>query len=145
MIDCNWCTIITQHIYDHFLNNYAIFFTKFSSIPRFFTFSSKSLSFLLVSIIKSNLFSIAAYWTKRSLMLYYFSANCCLRLSTSFSLLFSLSSKYSLMLTSWVPKNAFILTLSSSMAAFDSNCKLSINPLDNPSSWASEALTSCRC
>ena len=49
------------------------------------------------------------------------------------------------MLTSWVPMKAFILALSSSIAAFDSSCKLSMNPLERPSYWAREALTSWRC
>lgn len=77
---------------------------------------------------------MAAYCTSSYLMVSSFSESCLVRLSTSFSLLLSLSSKYSLMLTSCVPMKAFIFTLSSSMAALDSICKLSMNPFDKPSS-----------
>jgi hypothetical protein len=63
----------------------------------------------------------------------------------SLSLLLILSSKYYLIPISCVPRNAFIFTRSSSMAALDSNCKLSINPLERPNYWAIDAFTSWRC
>jgi len=122
-----------------------MFLTKLLSKPRFLTCSSNSLSLALDSIIMSNLFYKAAYWIINSLMFSYFYASCCLKLSTSFYLLLILSSKYYLILISWVPKKAFILDLSSSIAALDSSWKFSINPLESPSYCASDEFMSWRC
>lgn len=122
-----------------------MFLIKLLSKPRFFIFSSNYLSLLFVSIIMSSLCSKALYFTIKSLISSSFSDNNFLRFSISLSLLFILSSKYSFIPISWVPKNYFILVLSSSIAALDYSWRFSIKPLDKPSSWAIEAFTSWRC
>lgn len=130
-------TLLNHH---HFLNSSAIFLTKLVSSPRHLIFSSKALSLSWVSSIICNLFSKALYLTIKSLISSSFYESCFCMFYTSFSLLFNLSSKYYLMLISWVPKNCFSLTFSSSIAAFDYNLKLSIYPFDSPNSWARELL-----
>ena len=122
-----------------------MFFIKLLSRPRFFIFSSNYLSLLFVSIIMSNLCSNALYFTIKSLISSSFSDNNFLRFSISLSLLLILSSKYSFNPISWVPKNYFILVLSSSIAALDYSWRFSIKPFDKPSSWAIEEFTSWRC
>lgn len=127
------------------LNNSAMFLTRLLSKPRFFTFSSNCLNFSCDASRVSILFSSPLYFTMRSLMSCYFPARTVCRCSMSFSLLANFSSKYSFMLTSLFPIIILSLLFSSSIAAQDSNCKVSMYPFFSPNSPARDLFYLARC
>lgn len=122
-----------------------MFLTRLLSSPKFFTFSSNSLSFSCDANRVSILFSSPLYLTIRSLMSCYFPAKTLCRCSMSFSRLANFYSKYYFMLTSLFPIIILSLLFSSQMAAHDSNCRVSMYPFFSPNQPANDLFYLAKC